>query len=270
MGTKRLFRFTVKVPWMPVGPGVSIDLHVKILNAHVVQRAKTRGLDGVVYAPHFTPLPEIQRRAREFSDDELFVLPAREIFTGNWKNRKHLLALNLTDPIPDFIRLEDTMSELGRQDAIILVPHPRYATVSLSRADIEEYQKMIHGIEVYNLKYFWFHCSRAKEIAESLDLPEFGSSYAHLRGSVGEVSTYFPECVAEEEAVLSAIRQGARRVVQKNSGSLHSGRRITEIGHLCYENTIQKLHYTFLERRETTPDNPVYGGRFDAASVYAE
>lgn len=255
---------------MPVGPGVSIDLHVKILNAQVAQRAKKRGLNGVVYAPHFTPLPEIQRRAREFSDDELIVLPAREIFTGSWKNRKHLLALDLTDPIPDFIQLEDAMSELGRQDAIVLVPHPRYATVSLSRGDIEEYQEMIHGIEIYNLKYLWFHCSRAKEISLSLDLPEFGSSYAHLGGSVGEVSTYFPECAAEKEAVLSAIRQGERRVMQKNSGSLHSGRRIAEIGHLFYENSIQKLHYTFLERRATTPDNPIYSGRFDAASVYAE
>ncbi|HET7324465.1 MAG TPA: PHP domain-containing protein, partial [Halococcus sp.] len=54
-----------------------VDLHIKILDEQVVQRAKRYGLDVLVYAPHFTRLPAIRERARAFSDDDLLVVPAR-------------------------------------------------------------------------------------------------------------------------------------------------------------------------------------------------
>jgi len=59
-----------------------VDCHVKVLNERVVERAKRAGLDALVYAPHFTRLPEIRERAAAYSDDELLVVPAREVFTG--------------------------------------------------------------------------------------------------------------------------------------------------------------------------------------------
>ena len=42
-----------------------VDMHVKILSDEVVARAKRRGIDVLVYAPHFTRLPEIRRTAAE-------------------------------------------------------------------------------------------------------------------------------------------------------------------------------------------------------------
>lgn len=251
-------------------PGVRIDPHVKILNDSVVERAKARGLDAVVYAPHFTPLPDIQASARKYSDDEFLVLPAREIFTGSWKNRKHILALNLTDPIPDFIHLDTAFSELSRQQAIILVPHPLFATISLTRSDIEEYQESIHGIEVYNLKHLRYHNTRADAVSGSIDLPRFGSSYAHLGGSIGEVTTVFPNCELGRTEILSAIRDGAPRTIQARSGLLHQLRRGAEISHLLYENSIQKILYTVQDSRRTTPSNPIYEGKFDDRSVYPD
>ena len=64
-----------------------VDLHVKVLDERVVERAKARGLDALVYAPHFTRLPAIRARAARFSDDDLLVVPAREVFTGSWRDR---------------------------------------------------------------------------------------------------------------------------------------------------------------------------------------
>ncbi|PSQ55842.1 metal-dependent phosphoesterase, partial [Halobacteriales archaeon SW_12_67_38] len=75
-----------------------IDAHVKVLDERVVSRAKRYGLDAVVYAPHFVRLPEIRAKARAFSDDDLLVVPGRELFTGSWRNRQHVLAFGLTDP----------------------------------------------------------------------------------------------------------------------------------------------------------------------------
>lgn len=250
--------------------GVTIDPHVKILNESVVERAKARGLDAIVYAPHFTPLPDIQASARKYSDDELLVLPAREIFTGTWKNRKHLLALDLTDPIPDYIHLETAFAELLRQNAIILVPHPLFSTISVTRRDIEEYKGDIHGIEVNNLKYLWYHNTRAESMSTSVNIPEFGSSYAHLPGSIGEVTTVLPNCECERTEILSAIRDGSPRSIHAESGVMHQVRRGAELSHLVYENTLQKILHSLHDSRTTTPSNPLYEGKFNDGSVYPD
>ncbi len=251
-------------------PGVTIDPHVKILNDSVVKRAKARGVDAVVYAPHFTPLPDIQASARKYSDDEFLVLPAREIFTGTWKNRKHILALDLAAPVPDFIHLDTAFTELTRQQAIILIPHPLFANISLSRRDVKEYQQDIHGVEVNNLKHLWYHNTRAESVISAVNLPEFGSSYAHLCGSIGEVTTIFPNCAPERTAILSSIRDGSPRKVEARSGVWHQVRRSAEVSHLLYENTIQKLLHTVHDSRTTTPNNPLYEGKFDDDAVYGD
>src|SRR6056297_2144201 len=97
--------------------GFTVDLHVKILDEQVVERAKARGLDALVYAPHFTRLPDIRERAERFSDDELTVFPGRELFTGTWQRRRHVLAVGLDEMVPDFLTLDGTMAELGEQSA---------------------------------------------------------------------------------------------------------------------------------------------------------
>ena len=64
-----------------------VDPHVKVLDERVVARAKRRDIDALVYAPHVTRRPDLAARARRFSDDELLVVPARELFSGSWRNR---------------------------------------------------------------------------------------------------------------------------------------------------------------------------------------
>lgn len=174
-------------------------MHVKVLDERVVRRAKARGLDALVYAPHFTPFPEIERRAAAYSDSDLLVVPAREVFTGDWRDRKHLLAVGLSRPVPDFVTLEGALLELREQEAATLVPHPGFLNVSLGTGEIERYRALVDGVEVYNPKFWPHHGRRASTIAEDASLPAFASSYAHLRGSVGEAWTAFdPEDVTPE------------------------------------------------------------------------
>ena len=92
-----------------------VDPHVKVLDADVAARAKARGIDVLVYAPHFTRLPTIRERAEAFTDDDLLVVPAREVFTGPWQERRHVLALGLDDPVPDFITLDGAFAAFDAQ-----------------------------------------------------------------------------------------------------------------------------------------------------------
>lgn len=248
--------------------GTNVDLHVKVLDEQVVERAKRRGLDALVYAPHFTRLTDIERRAEQFSDDDLLIIPAREVFAGHWQTRRHVLALGLSDPIPDFISLDGLMAELRRQDATVLVPHPEFFSVSLSVDEIREYRDVVDGIDVYNPKHFSHHNRRARRIASALELPGYASSYAHLRGTIGEAWTVFDRELSDTADLLAAISAGEFRPVRRN-GRGHRMRCLAEFCHLGWENSWQKLDRVFLSGTEPThPDHVAYDGRFDDVRVY--
>lgn len=246
-----------------------IDPHVKILDERVVRRAKRRGLDALVYAPHFTRLPEIERQARRYRDDELAILPARELFTGPWRHRRHLLAIGLDEPVPDYLTFEATLAELERQEAAILVPHPTYFSISLSADDVRDHRDRLHGIEVYNPKYLPHHHRRTRGLAAETGLPPFASSYAHLRGTIGEVWIELDEPMDEVETLRSALVDDLDCRIGYRDGVAHAGRRLAEIGHVGWENSWQKLTRVLREDLEAThPRHPAYEGRFVEMAVY--
>ncbi|RDI73022.1 PHP-associated domain-containing protein [Halopelagius longus] len=244
-------------------------MHVKILDERVVARAKDRGIDVLVYAPHFVRLPDIRERAAEFSDDELLVVPAREVFTGSWRRRRHLLAVGLSDPVPDFISMEGAFATLAEQEAAVLVPHPTLLTVSLGRDEIAAHRDEIHAVETYNAKSLPYHNRAARDVAREFDLPGFGSSYAHLLGSVGEAWTEFDRPIESESDLVAALRSGAPRRVMYRPGLRHRGRALAEFAHLGFENSWGKIDRLFLSGMEPThPGHIAYDGRFDDVREY--
>lgn len=246
-----------------------VDLHVKVLDERVVRRAKRYGLDALVYAPHFTQLSDIRTKARAYSDEDLLVVPGRELFTGSWHNRRHLLALGLDSPIPDFVTLAGAMAELDRQGAAVLVPHPEFLNVSLARAAIDRYRDVIDAVETYNPKHWSYHNRRARSIAVELSLPAFGSSYAHRRRTVGEVWTTIEEHIETEGDLLAALRDGASRRIEHRAGTIHRLRRAAEFAHLGYENSVTKFERLALPGTEPThPGRDAYGNRFADVRVY--
>lgn len=249
--------------------GTTVDLHVKILDREVVRRAKACGIDVLVYAPHFTHLPDIAARAARFSDDDLLVVPAREVFTGPWRDRKHVLAVGLAEPVPDFITLDAAMSEFERQDAAVLVPHPEFLTVGLTAEDIGAHADRIHAVETYNPKHLARHNRRAREIAGTTEILAFASSYAHLRTTVGEAWTAFDARIETASDLVEALVSGVPRRVEHRRGGPHMFRCAAEFAHLGWENSWKKADRVFLSGLEAThPNQPVYDGRFDDASVY--
>lgn len=246
-----------------------VDLHVKILDERVVARAKARDIDVLVYAPHFTRLPEIEARTRRFSDDDLVVVPAREIFTGSWRERKHVLAIAPDRPIPDFITLEGAMDALNRHAGAVLAPHPEFLTVSLEADDLRSHRDVIDGVEVYNPKHLPSHNQGARKLSRSLGYPAFGSSYAHLPTTVGEVWTEFDRDIESAADLTAALAEGASRRVKRRSGVGHRAKCALEVAHLGFENTWEKVDRLFLSGMEPThPDHIAYDDAFDDVSVY--
>ncbi|WP_049936913.1 PHP-associated domain-containing protein [Haloplanus natans] len=244
-------------------------MHVKALDERVVSRAKARGIDVLVYAPHFTRLPDIRTRAARFSDDDLLVVPAREVFTGPWYDRRHLLAVGLTDPVPDFITFRGALDEFDRQDAAVLVPHPEMLNVSCDREDVAANADHVDAVETYNAKCLPHQNRRGRAVARATGLPGFGSSYAHLRRTVGEAWTVFDDPVDSVTDLVDALRSGASRRVVRRSGLGHHTQGLVEFAHLGYENSWGKLDRLFLSGTEPThPSNVAYRGRFDDVTTY--
>lgn len=249
------------------GEGDRIDMHVKILNESVVERAKARGLDILVYAPHFTRFPNIQAKAEAFSDETFTVIPAREIFTGTWHNRKHVLAIGLEEPVPDFITLSGAITELHQQGAAVLVPHPEFLTVSLDVVDI--HRNDVHAVETYNPKHLTVHNERAQTIARETSLPGFASSYAHLTRTIGETWTTFEEPIDGVDDLVGALKDHTPRRTFHRSGLEHNVRCGVEFAHLVYENTWTKIDRTLLSGTEPThPGHIAYEERFEDVRVY--
>jgi predicted metal-dependent phosphoesterase TrpH len=247
----------------------AVDLHVKVLDESVVRRAKASGLDVLVYAPHFRRLPDIRATAERFSDEDLLVVPGREVFTGSWRTRRHVLAIGLADPVPDFITLGAAIDEFDRQNAAVLVPHPTFLSVSLGPELIDRHRDSIDAIETYNPKHWPHHNRRARRIATAQELPTFASSYAHRRRTVGEAWVEFDRQIDDEGDLVEALKTGADREVHHRSGTVHQSRCALEFAHLGWENTWKKIDRILLSGREAThPEEPAYEGRFDDASVY--
>jgi predicted metal-dependent phosphoesterase TrpH len=244
-------------------------MHVKILDERVVERAKARGIDVLVYAPHFTRLPDVRERAEVFSDDDLLVVPGREVFTGSWKRRRHLLAVGLDSPVPDFITLEAAFAAFARQEAAVLVPHPTLFNVSLGREEIRAHLDEVDAVETYNTKSLPHQNRRARSLARALDVPGFASSYAHLPGTVGEAWTEFACDIESEADLVEALRDKAHRRVMRRSGLEHVVRGAAEFAHLGYENSWGKVDRLFLSGMEPThPGHIAYDGRFDDVREY--
>lgn len=255
----------------PTDGPTRIDPHVKVCSPAVVDRAVDAGIDALVYAPHFTRLPDIEAAAAALTRADCTVVPGREVFTGTWRNRKHVLALGLTEPVPDFITLSGAMAEFRRQNATVVVPHPEFYTVGLSEADIRAYQDVIDAIEVVNPKHRSRHDHRAQELADTLSIPAVGSSYAHLPWTVGDVWTEFDRSLSGDESVTQLIEtpgDGDRRVCRR-TGISSQLRSSLEFAHLGWENSWKKLDRIVFSGQEAThPEHPAYEGRFDDVAVY--
>ena len=244
-------------------------MHTKLLDERVVSQAKQRGIDVLVYAPHFTRLPQIKQRAAAYSDSELRIVAAREVFTGDWNNRRHLLAIGLDAPVPDFITFEGAMAEFDRQGAAVVVPHPDFMNVSLTYPEIRAHAARIDAVETYCAKLFPYQNRRGQRIAADLDLAGFGSSYAHLPGTVGEAWTAFGRQIESTADLVNALKNEADQQVIHRSGIGHRGRRLLEYSHLGYENSWKKIDRLLLSGDEPThPRNLLYEGRFDDVRVY--
>ena len=100
-----------------------MDLHVHTCYSYdatttlreVVAYAKKRGLDGVAITDHDT----LRGALRLIQESEFIIIPGVEITT----RQGHVLALNITTPIPSRLDLSETIHKIHDAGGIAVAPH---------------------------------------------------------------------------------------------------------------------------------------------------
>ena len=185
-----------------------MDLHVHTCYSYdaittlkeVIAYSRKRGLHGIAVTDHDTLAGALQL----IKTKGLVVIPGVEISTL----RGHILALNVTTPIPSKLSPSETIQRIHEAGGIAIAPHPTtvykaglgFQTVSALNFD---------AIEVINSAAFPFFLSTYlnRRLATRLNLPQTAGSDAHSAWEIGLAYTVM-DAEPDVDAVVQAIKAG--------------------------------------------------------------
>ena len=185
--------------------GLKIDLHVHTCYSpdavttlkEVVTYSKKRGLDGVAITDHDT-----LTGALKLQNSDLTVIPGIEITTLHG----HLLALNVTTPIPPKLDINETIKRIHEAGGIAVAPHPTLLHKSAPSRRTSSYD----AIEVMNSAAvpFQLFTYLNQKLATRLNLPQTAGSDSHYGPEIGAAYTVI-EADPDVDEIVQAIRKGA-------------------------------------------------------------
>jgi len=187
---------------------LKIDLHVHTIFSEdasttlreVVTYSKKRGLNGVAVTDHRT----LRGALKLAKEKRIIVIPGLEIDTLHG----HVLALNMTNPIPPKLSLPETVQRIHDLGGTAVAAHPAVVfKIGITRraASISNFD----AVEVINSAAFPFSLSTywSRKLAERLNLPQTGGSDAHQAVEIGMAYTLV-YADSNVDHIIEAIRKG--------------------------------------------------------------
>jgi len=184
---------------------IKLDLHVHTCYSHdglttpreVVFYSKKAGLDGVAITDHDT----LEGALKLAKLKELLVIPGVEVTTADM----HLLALNVTTPIPSGLKVQETIDKIHDAGGIAVACHP----TAILKGSLKCPRGKFDAIEVINSSAFpfLFATNFNRKLANSLGLPQTAGSDAHYGPEIGFAYTVIDADLGVDEAI-EAIKRG--------------------------------------------------------------
>lgn len=134
------------------------------------------------------------------------VIVAEEILTPHGE----ILGLFLKESIPSGLSIEQTISSIRAQDALVCLPHPfdPFRGFRSGSQRLEKLAEQIDIIEVFNARsLFPRSATKARTFATKYDIPETAGSDAHTPNEIGATYIEMPEFNGRTD-FLQALRQG--------------------------------------------------------------
>jgi len=148
------------------------------------------------------------------------VIVAEEILTPYGE----IMGMFLKEGIPSGLPIEQAISRIRAQDALVCLPHPfdTFRGLRLDNKRLEELAEEIDIIEVFNARSPLFRsATKARTFAMKYDIPGAAVSDAHTVSEIGHTYMEMPEFNGKDD-FLQALREGkiSRR---KSSFLVHFG-----------------------------------------------
>ncbi|MDI6690573.1 MAG: CehA/McbA family metallohydrolase [Candidatus Bathyarchaeota archaeon] len=185
---------------------LKIDLHVHtnysydsvIKPEEVVFYAQKHGLDGVAITDH----DKIDCALKMAKETNFLVIPGIEISSLDG----HVLALNIQEPIPKELSVDETVDKIHSLGGIAVACHP----TSLFKGSLgEQISSKFDAVEVINASAFPFNYSvkHGQKIASRLEIAQVAGSDAHYGPEIGCAYTLV-NAESEVEEIVKSISNG--------------------------------------------------------------
>jgi predicted metal-dependent phosphoesterase TrpH len=199
------------------------DLHMHTIYSYdgtasvpaVLRRAKQLGLDVIAITDHDEIAGSL--KAMELASSYgVEVIPGMEITTADGD----LLAFNITEKVPPYLPVQETILRVGALGGFCIVPHPMAGGMgmkSMSAITIlkalrnPEVAKILIAIEAYNATAIdRLSNQSARLLAKRLPIARVGNSDAHVLSAIGLGATEFAGSTAAD--LISALRNRKTRI----------------------------------------------------------
>jgi hypothetical protein len=185
---------------------LKIDLHVHtnysydsvIKPEEVVFYAEKCGLDGVAITDH----DKIECALKMAKKTDFLIIPGIEVSSLGG----HVLALNIQEPIPQGLSVDETVDRIHSLGGIAVACHP---TSLFKRSLGERISSKFDAVEVINASVFPFQYSvrHSQKIASRLGMAQVGGSDAHYGPEIGCAYTIV-DAESEVEEIVKSITNG--------------------------------------------------------------
>lgn len=134
------------------------------------------------------------------------VIVSEEILTPHGE----IMGMFLKEGIPSSISIEEAISRIKAQDALVCLPHPfdPFRGLRLDSNRVDELAEQIDIIEVFNARSpLSGPATKARNFATKYDLPGIVGSDAHTPNEIGYTYIEMPEFNTKDD-FLQALRKG--------------------------------------------------------------
>jgi len=168
----------------------------------IINRCLEIGINCIAVADHGTAEGALKMQ----SIAPFVVIVAEEILTPHGE----IMGMFLKETIPSGLSIEQTISQIKAQGALINIPHPfdMFRPSALGAKMIEKIVDQIDAIEVFNAREpFRKPSTKAQAFAQKYDIPGTAGSDAHTIGEIGNAYIEMPEFNGRDD-FLQALRAG--------------------------------------------------------------
>lgn len=134
------------------------------------------------------------------------VIVAEEILTPHGE----IMGMFLKETIPSHQSVEEVISQIKAQDALVCIPHPFdiYRPSALDGNKLNEIAGQIDVIEAYNSRCILQRCwTQAEDFADKHNIPKSAGSDAHTLYEIGNAYVEMPEFNGKDD-FLQALSRG--------------------------------------------------------------